>query len=303
MFVVHSDLLAWEADLDQARKAGDFANMALGKPVAEVPFASLRGRVRFALQQLGEKKVRFSFGVLEGIDLQGKPEEPMSFALGKSDPAIAVTADGVAQQMGLDVAWPQTDVRGPWDPMDTGARNTDLHVSLGGLSGKSNLTAGAEQVVINGLGIGPSFVAVRNNKIAELNFNASNGRKMDLTIKQLPGDQARFELSPADGPVAGVPLQGDRGGADRGAAEYVLDETYSLSMSGRLAGGGGDGGQERHRGRRLQAGGRVADAVDQRQRRRHRAGAGRQVPGREPRPASGVPPAAGRPGGGRLPVI
>lgn len=232
VFVVHSDLLAWEADLDQARKAGDFANMALGKEVAEVPFASLRGRVRFALQQLGEKKVRFSFGVLEGIDLQGKPEEPMSFALGKSDPAIAVTADGLAQQIGLDVAWPQTDVRGPWDPMDTGARNTDLHVSLGGLTGKSNLTAGAEQVVINGLGVGPSFLAVRNSKIAELNFNASNGRKMDLTIKQLPGDQARFELSPRMDLSLAFRFKAVAAELTEAPPEYVLDETYSVSMSG-----------------------------------------------------------------------
>ena len=231
VFVVHSDLLAWEADLAQARKAGDFADQALGKPVAEVPFASLRGRVRFGLQQLGEKKVRFSFGVLEAIDLQGKAEEPMSFALGKSDPAIALTADGVAQQMGLDLAWPQTDVRAPWDPMDTGARNTDLHVSLGGLTGKSNLTAGAEQVVVQGLGIGSSFVAVRGNKIAELNFNASNGRKMDLTVKQLPDDQARFELSPRMDLSLAFRFNAIAAELEE-VPEYVLDETYSLSLSG-----------------------------------------------------------------------
>ena len=232
VFVVHSDLLAWEADLDQARKAGDFANMALGKQVAEVPYVSLRGRVRFALQALGEQKVRFSFGVLEAIDLQGKPEDPMSFALAKSDPAIAVTADGMAQQIALDVAWPQTDVRGPWDPMDMGARNTDLHVSLGGLTGKSNLTAGAEQVVVNGLGIGPSFVAVRNSKIAELNFNASSGRKLDLTIKQLPGDQARFELAPRMDLSLAFRFMAVAAEMDEAPPEYLMNETYTVSMSG-----------------------------------------------------------------------
>jgi hypothetical protein len=232
VFVVHTDLLAWEADLAQARKAGDFADMALGRPVAEMPLSSLRGRVRFALQALGEKKVRVSFGVLEGIELQGKPEQPMAFTLGKSEPAIALTADGVAQQLGLDVAWPQTDVRGPWDPMDIDARNTDMHLSLGGLSGKSNLTAGAEQVVISGLGIGPSFMAVRNTKIAELNFNASNGRKMDLTIKQLPGDQARFELSPRMDLSMAFRLSAIAAELSEAPADYLLNETYSLLLSG-----------------------------------------------------------------------
>jgi hypothetical protein len=231
VFVIHTDLLAWEADLGQARKAGDFASMALGKEVAEVPYASLRGRVRFALQQLGEKKVRFSFGVLEGIDLQGKPENPASFAIGKSDPALALTADGLAKQVGLDLAWPQTDVRGPWDPKDTGARNTDLHVSVGGLTGKSNLGEGAEQVVITGLGIGPSFVAVRGNKIGELAFNPSNGRKMDLTIDQLPGDQARFALSPRMDLSLAFHLQAVAAELDD-VPQFLLNETYSLTLAG-----------------------------------------------------------------------
>jgi hypothetical protein len=107
-----------------------------------------------------------------------------------------------------------------------------MHVSLGDLSGKSNLTAGAEQVVINGLGVGPSFLAVRNSKIAELNFNASNGRRLDLTIKQLPGDQARFELSPRMDLSLAFRFKAVAAELTEAPPEYVLDETYTVSMSG-----------------------------------------------------------------------
>jgi hypothetical protein len=73
---------------------------------------------------------------------------------------------------------------------------------------------------------------VRGTKIGELNFNASNGRKMDLTIKQLPGDQARFELSPRLDLSLAFRFKAVAAELAEAPPEYVLDETYTVSMSG-----------------------------------------------------------------------
>lgn len=231
VFVVHTDLLAWEADLAQARKAGEFADMALGQPVADMPFASVRGRVKLAAQKLAEKTMRLSFGVLEALELTGKPEQPMVFALGKSDPAWAVTADGAAERLTVELAWPRTDVSGPWDPEDTGARNTDLHVQIGGLTGKTVLGDGAEQATITGLGMPPSFVEIRGNKIFALTLNPSSGHKLDLTVKSLPGDEARFEITPRLDLSLAFKLQAIAAELDDAPA-HLLDETYALLLAG-----------------------------------------------------------------------
>ena len=215
----------------QARQAGDFASRALMQPEAEMPFSRLQGRVKFAVQKLADEKVRFSFGVLEAIDLAGKPDDPFAFTLAKSDPAVAVTADGPAKQLTFDLAWPRTDVRAPWDPQDTGARNTDLQVPMGGLTGKSTLTAAAEQVAITGLGVGPSFVAVRGSHIVDLSFNPSHGNKLDLTIKMLPGDEARFELAPRLDLGLAWKLKSVAAELTDPPA-HLLDETWSLLLAG-----------------------------------------------------------------------
>jgi hypothetical protein len=231
VFVVHSDLVAWEADLAQARRASDHADQALMQPVAEMPFASLRGRVKFAMQKLAEKKMRFSFGVLEGVELVGKPEQPMVLSLGKADPAAALIADGASEQLTLELGWPRTDVSAPWDPENTGARNTDLHVMLGGLTGKSILGASAEQVTMTGLGLPPSFVEVRGTKIGQLTLNPSHGHKLDLTIKTLPGDQTRFEIAPRLDLALAFELAAIAGELEE-VPEFLLDETYQLLLAG-----------------------------------------------------------------------
>lgn len=234
VFVIHSDLLGWEADLLQARQAGDFARQALMQPEEAMPFSKLQGRVKFAVQKLGEDAVRFTFGVLAALDIQGKADEPLAINLGKADPAVALTADGKAEQMTLDLAWPTTDVRAPWDPRDMGAnatKNTDLHVSIGGLTGKTALSGAAEQITFTGAGFGPSFVAVRNSRIVELNLNPNHGRKLDLTVKVLPGDEARFEVSPRLDLSVAWKFNAIAADLDE-VPDYLADETWALRLEG-----------------------------------------------------------------------
>src|SRR4029453_15472417 len=140
-------MLAGEADLDQAHRATDFANMALGKPADAFPFSVLKGRIKLAVTKLGDKKASISFGLLEALDIQGA-DDPFAFAMGKGDPALAVTGDGVAKQVTVKWALAQNDVKVPRDPKNTGARNIDLHVSIGGITGETTLAEMAQEVTL-----------------------------------------------------------------------------------------------------------------------------------------------------------
>jgi hypothetical protein len=235
-FVIHSDMLAWEADLDQARRATDFANQALGESAAAFPFAVLKGRIKVAVTKLGEKKASISFGVLDAIDIQGKADEPFSFALGKGDPAWAVTGDGASKQVTVKWAVPRADVKAPWDPRDTGARNTDLHVSIGGVTGETTLEEAAQQVTLKGYGYGPSFVAVRGTHIVDWSWNPGNGNKADVTIKVLSqagkDDQARFEISPRLEATLGFKLAAIASDFDEPPPAFMANETYTLLLDG-----------------------------------------------------------------------
>jgi hypothetical protein len=235
-FVIHSDMLAWEADLDQARRATDFANQALGETAEAFPLAVLKGRIKVAVNKLGDNpgatKASISFGVLEALDIQGKADEPFAFALGQGDPALAVTGDGAAKQVTVKWAVPRADVKVPWDPRDTGARNTDLHVSIGGVTGETTLAEMAQQVTLRGYGFAPSFVAVRGMHIADMSFNPSTGNKADVSIEMLPDDQARFQISPRLDASLAFKFAAIASELDEMPPEFLMNETYTLLLDG-----------------------------------------------------------------------
>jgi hypothetical protein len=231
-FVVHSDLLGWEADLFQAWQAGDFANMALGGQGEVMPFGRLQGRVKLAVQKLGPAKVSVSYGVLEAMDIQGKTDEPFAFSMAKSDPVLALTADGPAEQLTIKLGVPRTDVRAPWDPKSTGARNTDLHVALGGLFGETTISEGTEEVTFKGIGLAPSFAEVRFAHIVDVAFNPQSGNKMDLTVKSLAGGGSRFEISPRFDLSVGMKLKAVQADFAETPPAAFLDQTYSVVVAG-----------------------------------------------------------------------
>jgi hypothetical protein len=236
VFIIHSDELAWEADLAMARLATQFANMALMREGAgerregPFPFSVLKGRVKVALKKLGEKKASISWSVLEALEIQDNDHH--SFAMKPASPVIALTGDGVAKTITLKLGIPQTDLRGPWDPKDLGAQNGDLHVMIGGLHGESTLSEMAEELAFTGLGVAPSFVEVRSTKIFELGFNTANGNKMDLKIKPIAGDQARFEIAPRFDLSLLFGLQHVAGDFNSPPDDFLQNQTYSVLMMG-----------------------------------------------------------------------
>ena len=232
VIIVHSDLLGWESDLYQSWQASDYAKTALGQASDPLPLSRLQGRVKAAVQKLGEEKAAIRFSVLEPLDLQGKPADPFGFAMAKADPVFAVTGDGATDQLTINLGVPRTDVRAPWDPKNVGAKNTDLHVALGGLHGQTTLVEGAEEASFTGLGIGASFVEVRSSRIFDLAFNPQHGNKMDLKVKSLPADGARFEIAPRFDLALGLKLAAIAAELSAMPPAHFLDEIYSVSLAG-----------------------------------------------------------------------
>jgi hypothetical protein len=234
VFIIHSNLLGWEVDLAKARMATMFANSALQReserPGEAFPFSVLEGRLKVSVEKLAEKKVKLSWSVLEPLKVEDMDHH--SFAMKMADPAVALTADGAARTVTLQLAIPQTDVRVPWDPKDMGAQNSDLHVSFGGLTGSTTLSEMTEELSFTGLGLGNSFVQVRTNKIVELTFNPADGNKMNMTVKPIAGDQARIELTPKLDLALRLGFETVAADFTEPPESFLQNQTYALVLAG-----------------------------------------------------------------------
>jgi hypothetical protein len=234
-FIIHSDLLAWEADFAKGLRAVTFINDTLkpNDPQKPYPFSKLEGRIRLSLQKLGPQHVKGAVAILEAVNVEAdQPDSgPISVHIAPSDPLFAVTGDGVAKQATFDYDLAQTDVTTSWDPQHVGMKNSDLHISVGGLYGEATLTEGQKQVVFHGTGIGQTFVAVRGSHIFDLDFNPAAGRKFDLTV-QADGDQPRFEVTPAFDLSLAFNLGAVAGDFKDPPASYLTHETYRIVFDG-----------------------------------------------------------------------
>jgi hypothetical protein len=234
-FVIHSDLLAWEVDFAKALHAVTFINDTLkpNDPQKPYPFSKLEGRIRLSLQKLGPQKVQGALGVLEpvAVETDDPSTGPVSVHLAKSDPLLAVTGDGINKQATVALDLAQTDVTTSWDPQTLGAKNGDLHVSLGGLYGQAKLTEGQKQIVFNDAGIGPTFVAVRGAHVFDLDFNPSSQRRFDLTVDG-SGDVPRFSVAPAFDLSLAFNLGAVAGDFKDPPPSYLTHETYRIVLDG-----------------------------------------------------------------------
>jgi hypothetical protein len=233
-FVVHSDLLAWEVGFATALKAVEFINMTL-EPMAEqkpYPFTKLDGRIKVALQKLGPKKVKGSLGILEPIAVEAD-DPPVSITSAKSDPLLALTGDGEAKSATFEWGLGQTVVQGPWDPQDTGAKNKDLRVSIGGSYGQATLTEGKKEIALVGYGVGASFVAVRGTHIFDLDFNPANGRKMDVLVTAM-GDVPRIAVTPKFDLSLAFNLAAIAGDLKDPPPAPLMHETYTVVLDGAM---------------------------------------------------------------------
>jgi hypothetical protein len=203
------------------------------EPMAEqkpYPFTRLEGRIKLALQKLGPKKVKGSLGILEAVVVEAD-DPPVSFSSAKSDPVLALTGDGEAKSATLEWGLGQTEVQGPWDPMDTGARNKDLRVSIGGSYGQATLTEGKQEISFKGYGVGASFVAVRGMHIFDFDFNPRDGRKMDLLITA-PGDVPRIAVTPKFDLSLAFNLGAIAGDFTDPPPAPLMHETYTVVLDG-----------------------------------------------------------------------
>lgn len=225
-------LLAWDVDLAKAKKAADFADQALLKPgePPSPPFPKLSGTLRVAIKKLGPKKASLEASVLAPIEVEAS-DSPFGFRTGRADPLISITGDGVARQASMKLALGPTDVRAPWDPRDEGAKNLDLHVSLGGLTGEVLVAEGTKELGLRGLGVGASFVDVRGQHIFELNFNPANGRKADATVKIVGKNIPRVEISPKLDLSLLVRFAPVVKEFSMPPEQFLLDETYSVQFA------------------------------------------------------------------------
>jgi hypothetical protein len=241
-FIVHDTSLALELDLAQTKKAADLANAALSDPndptTKDDELKQLSGKVRFAVDKLGEQKFEFSTSVLQAItmdvvDAMGGYLAGFTTAA-RPNPVFAVTADGATKTIDFAVDVGQTQVKTTWDPKDTGAHNQDLSVVLGGLTGQMAARDDQEKVTIRGLGLGAgsTHVDVRGTPIFALDVNANDGRKLDLTADASDAKRTAIELDPKLDLSLGFHLGVVQSELTEAPAAGTVDETYRFLAAG-----------------------------------------------------------------------
>jgi hypothetical protein len=233
-FVVHSDLIAVEVDLPKAYAATQAIEQALGtESPTPTRFEALSGRLRLALQKLGDKKVVGSFSVLQAIavaTLDSSGAVGPDVRLAATNPTLSVTADGVNQTLAVNVNLGALDVLGDWDPMGIAPPNRDLHVGIGGIYGQATFTEAMDAIVATGVGVGASKVDVRGATIFDLGLNPNDARKFDVRLSLDAAGRAQAEITPRFDLAMGFHL-------GRVASEYtspppshLLDEVYGVKL-------------------------------------------------------------------------
>jgi hypothetical protein len=237
-FIIHSNLLAVEANLPKTYDAVQFIDMSLGSgsPMGGTQLEALTGVVRVSLEKEAEKKVTFAVAVTSPIHVATRnPSGTLGpdVRLAASNPTFALTADGVAKTATATVNLGALDVLTNWNPQGTSAApNRDLHVAVGGLTGATTFTDGVQELDAMGLGIGATSVAVRGTSIFDLGLNPSDMHRFDLRVTLDAAGQPHFAVTPRFDLSLGFHLGAVAAdfGAQSQPASYVLDETYRILL-------------------------------------------------------------------------
>lgn len=242
--VIHSDLIAAEANLPETKRAVDIADATLGSAGktfgsgGRVATKSFAGRVRFALGKDGERKVTFAFSVLDMIDIQVDDDmgAPIAYLRteARKEPVASATFDGGEQALTLTANLGLTETRDAWDPRGTGARNADLRLVLGGLTARTTLSDRTDELVVTGLGLGegPTHMDVRGKTIFQLDLNPDMLRRFDLRATATPTGGVRWEVAPRFDLSLLYKLGAVAADYDSPPASYLLDETYRVLLAG-----------------------------------------------------------------------
>ena len=192
--IVHSDELALQVDLPQAKAASDYINQQLGNGSPGGQYDRLAGKMEWSLTKLGDQKVKAAFSILEALDIASTGSSAVTVAA--SSPVFAVSGDGITKSATLQLGLGATVVDGTWDPQGLGVANRDLHVSLGGIYGSFQLDDNAHQILVTDAGIGETKVMVRTSTIFDLNLNADSMRRFSGRVVANPDDTVQIEVTP-----------------------------------------------------------------------------------------------------------
>jgi hypothetical protein len=240
-FIIHSNLLAIEADLPKTYDATQYIDMTLGSgsPMNGSQLEALTGVVRVSLEKEAEKKVTFAIAVPSTIHVatrsaSGTLGPDVRLAADTSTlPTFSLTLDGVAKTASETTNLGALDVLTNWDPQGTGAApNRDLHVAVGALTGTTTFTDGVQEIDVKGMGIGATSIAVRGASIFTLDLNPSDMRRFDLALTLDAAGEPHFAVTPRFDLSLGFHLGAVAAdyAPQSQPASYVLDETYRVRL-------------------------------------------------------------------------
>jgi hypothetical protein len=238
--IIHSNLLAIEANLPKTKAASDFIEHTLGtdSPMGSTTFEALEGVVRVSLQKDGEKKVTFAYAVPAAIHVATRSADGTlgpDVRLAASNPTFALTGDGVAKTATITTNLGALDVLTNWDPQGTGATpNRDLHVAVGALTGATTFKEGVQELVGKGYGIGATKISVRGASIFDLDLNPSDMRRFDLDVTIDGAGQPHFTVTPRFDLTLGfhfAQVAADYARENQPPA-HLLDEVYGFRLDG-----------------------------------------------------------------------
>jgi hypothetical protein len=237
-FVIHSDLLAIEANLPKTYAATQYIDQTLGQggPMGGTDLEALEGVVRLSLQKGGEKKVTGALSVPAAIHVATRSASGdlgPDVHVAASSPALAMTADGVAQTVTLTENVGAVDVLTDWHPSGSGVSpNRDLDVSVGGLTGQTTFTEGARELKAIGLGVGATSLRVRGTSIFDLDLDPADMRRFDLDVTLDGAGEPHFAVTPRfDLSLAfHLAIVAADFARESQPPSYLLDETYGVRL-------------------------------------------------------------------------
>ena len=153
----------------------------------------LNGVVQGSIEKRAEGDFVISSSVLQKVDLlvgQAKGK-PVAVTVLPSDPTTQLTINSVTNTLGYTAALGAVDVQIAGaavcdDTCGSNEQNGTFSGHLGGVNGGVNVTKGAQELTVAGIGLGndTSFVALNNDRLGTLDVNANNGRKFSVTFKK-----------------------------------------------------------------------------------------------------------------------
>jgi len=236
-----------DLDLEALREAIDFASAQLGESLPEELPSTMEGRLSAQLSQLGDA-VELKVGIAQAIAVAG---EGYSINIAASPQAFEVKADPQARKLSVEVGLNAADISFPTGeveecfgsgiPDEFGDNEFTCEVvdegyqmgaALAGLQGALSFLAGEERLELRGFGLGdaPAKAFVEGEEVAALDFNAANGRSLDLDLAK-DGDDVAISMSPGLDLELMLALYRAQD-VIQDLEEWMLDDVLSLVIDG-----------------------------------------------------------------------